>query len=126
MTRPIDYRRLAERGKQCHTVASDDDFRAALIAAWEALSHGNFGAFVRRGEPWEHALVEEAAKFLIADGKGRPRGADDQWERIVDQASRSPSAAPDGMVQAFAPRGRPGGMRVPLSSLPRARRSYEP
>jgi hypothetical protein len=125
MTRPIDYRRLAELGKQCTGVASDEDFRAALLAAWEALSLGNLGAFVRKNEPWESALVEEAAKFLIADGKGRPPGAVERWERIVDHASRSRSAAPDGMVQAFAPKGHAGSMRVPLSSIPRARRSYE-
>lgn len=125
MPRPIDYERLARRGERVTKPATDDDFRAAVLAAWQALSRGDFGAFVRRNEPWENALVEEASKFLLDSGLGRPVGeVSDEWENIVDAASKAASAAPDGMVQAFAPRGQPGSMRVPLSSLNRvAKRS---
>ena len=123
-----EARRLVERGK--HTTngaATVDDWRAAVLAAWEALCRGTDGAFVRRNEPWELALVEEAAEYLLSVGLGRPLGgADDaEWERVVDAASRAPSCAADGMVQAIAPLGHDGALRLPISALQRAKRSTE-
>lgn len=123
MTAAKNVQRLVERGKQVRRPATDNEFRAAVLAAWEALSHGTFGAYVRRNEPWDHALVEEASTFLLEEGLGRPVGVvPDTWREIIRAAAAQPSAAPDGMVQAYAPAGHAGTMRIPLRTVPRTPR----
>lgn len=120
----FDPFRLAEAAKELDDAATEDEWRAAVLAAWESLCLGRFGAHVRRNEPWENAIVEEAGKFLADSRLGRPTGPVlDSWERIVDVASRGASCAPDGMVQCYAPAGHSGGLRLPISSLHRAKRS---
>lgn len=97
--------------------ATDDDFRAALVCAWSWLCRGEQGFHVDpTRETWEQALIRVAALFLEGERLGRPRGAEERWEKIVQAAASSPSCARDGMVQG------PRGLRIPLSSAPRSAR----
>jgi len=104
--------------RQRWEIASLDDWRAALIAAWELLCQGEGGEHVDiRRETWEQALSRVAAGCLATEQKGRRTGEPEpEWVEVLEYVSRMSSGAPDGLVQG------PNGMRLPLSSVPRARR----
>ena len=75
------------------------DWKAALAAAHVSICLGRFGAHVLANESFAHALAREAAKFMNAEGLGRPRGeVPEDWLGAVEHFNKLASCAPDGMV----------------------------
>ncbi len=98
-------------------LASPHDWKAACVSAAVALAKGEDGLKVERGEPWPYAIARVAADLMTSMGYGRPPGeADREWVTIPYTVARFPSTAPDGLVAAW------GGMRLPISALPRPER----
>jgi hypothetical protein len=117
---------LVRRSELAHRPADLREWREAAARALIVLAMGINGAHVHRDETWEQAIVRVAADLLAEHGCGRPRGEIPvDWIRAVWAIAGVGSKASDRMVQAFAPRGHAGSLRVSPHSLPHSPRDVE-
>jgi hypothetical protein len=117
---------LEQRAEKAQKPATLGEWRAALLCAVRYLARGDFGHHVHRQETWEQALVRVAADVLAEHGLGRAAGdVDAEWIRSTWYIADRGSGTGDRMVQAFAPRGHAGSLRIAPSSLPHSPRDTE-
>lgn len=93
-------------------LATLDNWIQGCLAAAKRLSLGRDGYHVRDGESWAQAIARVAARLLLREGYGRPRGpVPDDWAETVNHIAAKGTRATDGLVAG------PSGLRVSVATV---------